>query len=88
MSKHHITRKHLKAELYRRQQGSCPWCDKPLPTLWEATLDHIIPKSHGGDRSIDNMQLMHAQCNKEKGARCPGCPRCEIHQLLATRRRT
>ena len=87
MSKHHISRKVLKTELYRRQEGICPWCLERLPPLWEVTLDHIIPKSHGGDRSIENMQLMHARCNKEKGAACPGCPRCQINQLFTERKR-
>lgn len=27
------------------------------------SVDHIIPVSHGGTHSIDNLRLVHAQCN-------------------------
>jgi 5-methylcytosine-specific restriction endonuclease McrA len=31
------------------------------------TVDHIIPASHGGPRSFDNLQPMCKVCNEEKG---------------------
>ncbi|MAT34603.1 MAG: hypothetical protein CMK06_05605 [Ponticaulis sp.] len=39
-------------------------------TLWakrRPTLDHIRPKSRGGQDRLENLQLAHAQCNKIKG---------------------
>lgn len=33
-------------------------------------VDHIIPRSRGGDfYSLNNLQLTHSQCNRKKGAR-------------------
>lgn len=36
------------------------------------TKDHIIPKSKGGLDRVFNMQTMCTDCNKAKGAHCPG----------------
>jgi hypothetical protein len=33
----------------------------------ELTIDHIKPKYHGGEDSIDNYQIMCSQCNRLKG---------------------
>lgn len=35
-------------------------------------VDHIIPKSRGGQLyAIDNLQLSHRECNRQKGAKMP-----------------
>lgn len=31
------------------------------------TADHIVPRSHGGDDSIDNMRPAHGRCNSKRG---------------------
>lgn len=31
------------------------------------TMDHIIPKSKGGTKTLDNVQLMCEKCNHQKG---------------------
>lgn len=55
-------------------QKICAICGKPVdfslkfPDPMSATCDHIIPIDRGGDpSSIDNLQLAHLCCNREKG---------------------
>lgn len=31
------------------------------------TADHVIPRSHGGDNSLENMRPAHARCNSQRG---------------------
>ena len=39
------------------------------------TKDHIMPKSKGGNNTVENLQTMCTICNKEKGNKVPdGCP--------------
>mgnify|MGYP000388460238 CR=1 FL=1 len=46
-----------KRALYIAQDGICAHCWTPM--FWdEATVDHIIPLSRGGDNSPDNLQLL------------------------------
>jgi len=33
----------------------------------DATLDHIVPVSNGGDHSIDNLQVVNDTVNRMKG---------------------
>jgi 5-methylcytosine-specific restriction endonuclease McrA len=37
----------------------------------DATIDHIIPLSRGGQDTIDNMQLAHDGCNQLKADSMP-----------------
>jgi len=43
---------------------SIPW---PLP--WSAVIDHITPVQKGGDNSIENLQLAHNWCNRQKSTK-------------------
>lgn len=46
-----------------------PGCLAYGATGVELTIDHVIPKSHGGPKTIDNMQPLCFKCNLKKGAR-------------------
>lgn len=73
-------RSHKMVKLYRRQGGICTWCDKPIDPFKDlpfATIDHVIPKSHGGPGTYQNSALLHEKCNLEKGDQCPGCDYCK-----------
>jgi len=44
--------------------------DAPHARIWakhRATFDHIMPRSKGGADTAENLQLVHARCNKIKG---------------------
>jgi 5-methylcytosine-specific restriction endonuclease McrA len=68
-------------QLWRDQEGLCAKCREPMlknrfeaphARIWtkrRATLDHIVPVSKGGTDVAENLQLMHARCNKIKGNR-------------------
>lgn len=44
--------------------------DKKFPDPWSATLDHIIPVSKGGaPAALENLQLAHLQCNRQKASK-------------------
>jgi len=60
-------------------QTICGICGKPVdfslkyPHPLSATVDHIIPVSKGGHPSdLDNLQLAHRCCNREKSDRVVG----------------
>ncbi|MBI1939565.1 MAG: HNH endonuclease [Ignavibacteriales bacterium] len=55
--------------ILKRDGHKCAYCgrgDLPL------TIDHIIPKSKGGDESWENLVAACLPCNNRKGDRTPG----------------
>lgn len=58
--------------LFVQQRGLCAACHVALPSLHlEAPhVDHVVPWSQGGDNGGDNIRLLHATCNLEKGDIC------------------
>jgi 5-methylcytosine-specific restriction endonuclease McrA len=44
----------------------CPYCSAPIDIL-SLTLDHIMPRSAGGEFTLANMQVVCADCNASKG---------------------
>lgn len=67
--------------LRARDGDTCLWCNKPnedykliaatdqyqqFRTV-ELAIDHIVPASSGGETHIDNLCLLHKECNEEKG---------------------
>ena len=53
-------------ELFGRQEGACNGCKHSFP-FRNFTVDHIIPKDHGGSDHMDNLQLLCGACNSTKG---------------------
>jgi 5-methylcytosine-specific restriction endonuclease McrA len=59
-----ITRKAVLA----RDSWTCQYCGKNKPGL---TVDHVIPRSRGGESIWENIVAACASCNRRKGNRLP-----------------
>ena len=56
--------------IYMRDKSRCQYCgEKKSPG--ELTLDHILPRSRGGDNSPVNIVAACVACNNRKGNRTP-----------------
>lgn len=55
-----------KMAAYERQGGKCALCGKHFD-LCEMQGDHIVPWSKGGKTLPDNLQMLCALCNQQKG---------------------
>ena len=44
----------------------CPYCNQQILSIDDAEVDHIIPFSKAGNTVIENAQLLHRHCNREK----------------------
>lgn len=62
----HRKPKFSRTNIYRRDRNTCQFCGKKFPTD-ELTLDHVMPKSKGGQMVWENIVLACASCNNKKG---------------------
>lgn len=77
--------------------GKCLHCNRRLVVSRQgdphgATLEHIVPRSHGGSENPDNLALACERCNHQKGYRidnrAPGDPKAvAVIARLQERRR-
>ena len=73
-------------------QTICALCGKPVdfslkaPHPMSATVDHIIPVSKGGHPSdIDNLQLAHRCCNRQKSDKLTPSKDTGAQQVISNR---
>jgi 5-methylcytosine-specific restriction endonuclease McrA len=59
-----------RTRIYMRDKFRCQYCGGKK-TAGELTLDHILPRSRGGDNSPMNVVTACVPCNNRKGARTP-----------------
>src|SRR5262245_57614672 len=65
----HVSRR-LAEEVRDRARNTCEYCLLPQDSQ-EATfhIDHIVPRSRGGDTAFDNLALACVSCSLRKAAR-------------------
>lgn len=63
--------------LFARDQHQCQYCGQKPPTN-KLSLDHVIPRSLGGQTTWENIVCCCLQCNGRKGGRTPGQARMTL----------
>ena len=75
-SKHARKTLRKRFSLWEEQNGHCVYCGKKMWVRWfhtpgkktrEATIEHIIPKDHGGTGHRHNLACSCMQCNHYRG---------------------
>jgi 5-methylcytosine-specific restriction endonuclease McrA len=56
--------------IYARDDDTCQYCGRQLRRS-ELNLDHVVPRSHGGSTSWENIVCSCIECNLRKGGRTP-----------------
>jgi 5-methylcytosine-specific restriction endonuclease McrA len=54
----------IRLAVWQRDGGRCVECGSDF----DLQYDHVIPLSMGGATSVQNLQLLCADCNRAKGA--------------------
>lgn len=62
----HFSRRNL----FKRDRMTCQYCGSK-PGSHELTIDHVLPRSKGGDTSWTNCVLACIDCNTKKGNKTP-----------------
>lgn len=73
--------------IYARDRNRCQYCGRKFPTC-ELSLDHVIPKSRGGQTSWINIVCCCVRCNVRKGGRTPAEARLKLITEPAKPRRS
>ncbi len=63
--------------ILRRDMYKCQYCGRTETSL---TIDHIVPKSKGGDDSWENLVAACVKCNNKKGDRTPEDAKMVLHK--------
>jgi 5-methylcytosine-specific restriction endonuclease McrA len=71
------TVKFNRRNIFARDHNQCQYCGKKYPSS-ELSLDHVIPRSQGGQSTWDNIVCACVNCNVRKGGRTPR----EAHMTL------
>src|SRR6201993_1324482 len=56
--------------IFARDNNQCQYCGKKFPTT-ELSLDHVTPRSQGGQSTWENIVCACVGCNVKKGGRTP-----------------
>jgi hypothetical protein len=72
-----VQRKISRRALFARDGWRCVYCGSAGGRL---TLDHVVPKSRGGESVWENVVTSCSPCNLRKGNRLPHEVHMELHQ--------
>ena len=64
------TVKFNRRNIFARDHNQCQYCGKKYPTT-ELSLDHVVPRSQGGQSTWENIVCACINCNVKKGGRTP-----------------
>jgi 5-methylcytosine-specific restriction endonuclease McrA len=64
------TVKFNRRNIFARDNNQCQFCGKKFPTS-ELSLDHVTPRSQGGQTTWENIVCACVKCNVRKGGRTP-----------------
>lgn len=79
--------------LFARDDHRCQYCGMALPAS-QLSLDHVMPRSRGGETTWENVVASCVKCNTKKGGRTPQEARMHLmkaparpnhHPLLTTK---
>ncbi len=62
--------KFTRRNIYARDRNRCQYCGRSYPTS-ELSLDHVVPRSRGGETTWTNIVCCCVACNVRKGGRLP-----------------
>jgi len=68
-----FTRNNKVTPMVRRQKGRCALCGLYFRREDLLEVDHLLPRSRGGDHSPRNLQLIHRHCHDVKTAQDGSC---------------
>ena len=63
--------------ILRRDGHRCQYCG----TTQNLTVDHVMPKSRGGEDSWENLTTACIRCNNKKGDRTPEESKMHLHSI-------
>ena len=72
--------------LFARDRNRCQYCGRSFPTN-ELTIDHVKPRSQGGEDSWTNLVCACVKCNAKKGGRTPDQAKMALRKVPARPRR-
>jgi 5-methylcytosine-specific restriction endonuclease McrA len=64
------TLKLTRRNVYIRDENTCQYCGKKLPTD-KLNIDHVVPKSQGGKNTWENLVCSCFNCNSKKAGKTP-----------------
>ncbi len=70
-------RQRLRFEVFQRDGFACRYCGRTVSDGAKLTVDHIIPKSKGGEYVAENLITACHKCNHGKGDILLGPPELE-----------